>query len=410
MQHLENNNILYDLQHGFRRSRSCESQLLSLIHELMHNHDSNIQSEIILMDFAKAFDKVPHKRLLYKLQWYGIRGNIHHWIKSFLSDRVQKVIIDGISSSSVPVTSGVPQGSVLGPLLFLIYINDLSDYIQYSTLRLFADDCILHRPIQSEADTILLQKDIDSLFAWTIIWQMELNIGKCCSMSVTQSRLHNFSCEYHIQNTSLAVVTHCKYLGVCIQSDLRWNLHINQITTKANHILSLLQRNIKLAPKKTKELVYKSLVRSQLEYASTVWSPWQNVLINSIEKIQRRAARYVVNDYNPYSSVTNHLIDLNWEPLEARRIKSRLCMFYKMIHNYITIPFNLYIQLSSSKNTRQSNNYKFLQLPCRKNSYQQSFFPNTIPYWNSLPLSIIDAHTLDQFKSLLNQLNYVTYA
>ena len=191
MQHLENNNILHDLQHGFRRGRSCESQLLLLIHELMHNHDSNIQSEIILIDFAKAFDKVLHKRLLYKLQWYGIRGNIHHWIKSFLSDRVQKVIIDGISSSSVPVTSGVPQGTVLGPLLFLIYINDLSDFIQYSTLKLFADDCI---SIQSEADTILLQKDIDSLFAWTIIWQMELNIDKCCSMSVTQSRFHNFSC------------------------------------------------------------------------------------------------------------------------------------------------------------------------------------------------------------------------
>ena len=115
---------------------------------------------------------------------------------------------------------------------------------------------------------------------------MELNIDKCCSMSVTQSRLHNFFCEYHIQNTSLAVVTHCKYLGVCIQLDLRWNLHINQITIKANHAytLSLLQRNIKLAPKKIKELVYKSLVRSQLEYASTVWSPWQNGLINSIEK------------------------------------------------------------------------------------------------------------------------------
>ena len=112
---------------------------------------------------------------------------------------------------------------------------------------------------------------------------------------------------YHIQNTSLAVVTHCKYLGVCIQSDLRWNLHINQIATKANHTLSLLQRNIKLAPKQTKELVYKSLVRSQLEYASTVWSPWKTVLINSIEKIELRAARYVVSDYNPYSSVTNPL-------------------------------------------------------------------------------------------------------
>ena len=136
-------------------------------------------------------------------------------------------------------------------------------------------------------------------------------------------------------------------------------------------------------------------MRSQLEYASTVWLPWQNVLINSIEKIQCHAARYVDNDYNPYSSVTNHLIDLNWEPLEAHRIKSRLCMFYKITHNYITI---LLIQLSFSKNTtRQSNNYKFLQIPRRKNSYKQSFSPKTIPYWNNLPLSIVDAYPLDQF-------------
>ena len=125
---------------------------------------------------------------------YGIRGNIHHWIKSFLSDRVQKVIIDGISSSSVPVTSGVPQGTVLGPLLFSIYINDLPDHIQYSTFRLFTDDYILHGLMQSEADTILHQKDIDSLFAWTIIWQMELNIDKCHSKSLTQL----FLCVYII--------------------------------------------------------------------------------------------------------------------------------------------------------------------------------------------------------------------
>ena len=181
MQYPENNNILYDhdLQHGFRCGRSCESQLLSLVHELMHNHDSNIQSEIILMDFAKTFDKVLHKRLLHKLQRYRIKGNIYHWIKSFLSDRLQKTIIDGTSFSLVPVTSGVPQGTVLGPFLFLIYINDQPDYIQYSTLRLFADDCILHICIDQynlkptlfsfKKTLIHFQKDIDSLFAWTII-------------------------------------------------------------------------------------------------------------------------------------------------------------------------------------------------------------------------------------------------
>ncbi len=282
--------------------------------------------------------------------------------------------------------------------MWYTYVNDLPDCIQHSTIRPFADSCILHRPIQSESDAILLQEDINSLFTWTIIWQMELNIDKCCSMSVTLSRLHNFSCSYHIQNSLPIAVTHCKYLGVIIQSDLRWDMHINQITVKANHTLSLLQRNIKLAPTKTKELLYKSLVRPQLEYASTVWSPWQNTLINSVEKIQCRAACYVTNNYNPYSSGTQLLTALNWEPLEVRRINSRLC---KMIHNYMAIPFNLYIQPSSSNNTRHSNDQKFLPLSCNKNSYRQSFFPNTILDWNRLTTDVANSSSLDQFKSNL---------
>ena len=201
------------------------------------------------MDFAKAFDKVPHKRLLYKLHWYGVWGSIHHWIQSFLSNRTQRVIIDGTLSSPVSVTSGMPQGTVLGPLLFLVYINDLSDHIKHSTVRLFADDCILHRHIQCDHDTLLLQEDINSLYAWTITWQIVLNTDKCCSMNITLNQLHKISHTYHIHHTQLSVVNECKYLGIVIQSDLRWNLHVNQITAKANQTLAMLKRNIKLVPK-----------------------------------------------------------------------------------------------------------------------------------------------------------------
>jgi len=146
MRHFESNNILHNSQHGFRHNRSCEPQLLSLVHELMYNHDNNIQSDIILTDFAKAFDKVPHKRLLHKLQWYmyGISGEILQWIDSFLHNRSQKVVVEDTFSTPTSVTSGVPQGTVLGPLLFLAYINDLPDYLSYCSIRLFADDCILY--------------------------------------------------------------------------------------------------------------------------------------------------------------------------------------------------------------------------------------------------------------------------
>ena len=129
------------------------------------------------MDFAKAFDKVPHRRLLYKLEYYGIRGSTHKWISSWLSERSQKVVLDGQASDPVPVLSGVPQGSVLGPVLFLIFINDLPENIR-SSVRLFADDCVLYRNIKSPIDCQILQDDLNSLAQWETDWQMKFNVAK----------------------------------------------------------------------------------------------------------------------------------------------------------------------------------------------------------------------------------------
>ena len=186
--HLECNDILYDLQHGFRRHRSCEIQLLSLVHDLMVNFDCSIQTDLLLMDLSKAFDRVPHERLLYKLHWYGIRGKLHQWICAFLIECTQQVILDGTTSSTVLVISGVPQGSVLGPLLFIIYINDLPEYIKHCKVRLFADNCVLYRPIFNHNDTLLVQADLHALESWSKDWLMNFNASKCHSMKLSQSR------------------------------------------------------------------------------------------------------------------------------------------------------------------------------------------------------------------------------
>ena len=160
-------NLLYDLQHGFRSKPSCETQLVTLIEDLMRNSIAGNQTDLVLLDFSKAFDKVSHQKLLLKLHRYGIRGPTLKWIQAFLSDRTQTVVIDNEKSATVPVTSGVPQGSVLGPILFLIYINDLPDKTR-SKVRLFADDTVIYLAVSNLEDAQILQQDLDHLHLWEL--------------------------------------------------------------------------------------------------------------------------------------------------------------------------------------------------------------------------------------------------
>ena len=205
-------------QHGFRSQRSCEAQLVQFVHDIISNLDGAVnrghkQTDLIIMDFAKAFDKVPHRRLLHKLDYYGIRGSTHKWINSWLSGRTQKVVLDGQASDPVPVLSGVPQGSVLGPVLFLIFINDLPDNIR-SSVRLFADDCVLYRNIHSIQDCFILQEDLTSLGQWEADWQMKFNVAKCHSMRVTRHQHHKqILFDYSLHNQTLENVQSAKYLA-----------------------------------------------------------------------------------------------------------------------------------------------------------------------------------------------------
>jgi hypothetical protein len=188
MEHLDRHKILHDAQHGFRKRRSCESQLILTIQDLAKNIDNRGQTDLILLDFSKAFDKVPHKRLLYKINYYGIRHSTNQWIANFLEGRTQQVLVEGVKSTTAPVHSGVPQGSVLDPLLFPLYINDLPDAVSEGTTRLFADDCALHRDTKTTEDARKLQDDLEQLQKWERDWLMELHPKKCQVTNITSKR------------------------------------------------------------------------------------------------------------------------------------------------------------------------------------------------------------------------------
>ena len=246
------------------------------------------QTDVIIMDFAKAFDKVPHRRLLYKLGYYGIRGSTHKWISSWLSERSQKVVLDGQASDPVPVLSGVPQGSVLGPVLFLIFINDLPDNFR-SSVRLFADDCVLYRNIKSPIDCQILQDDLNSLSQWETDWQMKFNVAKCHSMRVTRHLPDKqILFDYTLHQQKLEQVQSAKYLGLTITNNLDWGQHVSEISCKATGTVGFLQRGLALAPKHTGEVACGALVRPQLGCAAPVWSPYHKLQIQEVERVRGR--------------------------------------------------------------------------------------------------------------------------
>ena len=215
MKHLEENGILREEQHGFRKKKSCETQLLEFIDELLECTEKGKQTNVLIMDFAKAFDKVNHSLLLHKLYHYGIRSQTNAWIADFLRNRRQAVVVNGVSSSFIGVRSGVPQGSVLGPCLFLMYINDLPENLTSKT-RLFADDTAVYKVTAAPQDHTQLQQDLNKLAEWEKSWDMVFHPGKCNSLTVSKSR-NQKEYDYTLHGHTLEKVDSIKYLGVMIK-------------------------------------------------------------------------------------------------------------------------------------------------------------------------------------------------
>ena len=320
--HFENNNVLTNVNHGFRSGFSCETQLTITTDELAKNTERGQQTDVAILDFSKAFDTVPHRKLLHKLQSYGVRGDLLLWIESFLCDRHMRVVIDGESSSETKVLSGVPQGTVIGPLLILVHINDLPDRVT-SSVRLFADDCLLYRIIKSLKDQEELQKDLKSLEKWADEWGMRFNAKKCYILTISDKGKHKF---YELNSTILKNVNDNPYLGLILSKDLKWSTHIDTTCKKASSTLGFIQRNLKKCPKVCKMTAYISLVRSTLEYGATIWDPYLEKDITKIEKIQRKAIRFICNDYRSKTpgSVTKMQKELQLPDLKVRRKDKRL--------------------------------------------------------------------------------------
>ena len=260
-QHIQSN--IHSAQFGFVNGRSCATQLLSILNIVGKNLDNGLQTDVVFMDIAKAFDTVDHSKMLQKLQKYGFSGSVLLWFKNYLCERLQRVTVHEATSQSLPISSGVPQGSLLSPFLFSIYINDLSNHLSSSTgVGLFADDTKLYKAVQNPSDALVLQDDIQSLQSWSEKNRLRFNISKCKVLSITRKSSPLIP-SYTLDGKQLTLSNNEMDLGVVLNSKLTWVNQVNSVRYKANKMLGFIRRSTKeIHDVRARKSLYLQLVRN----------------------------------------------------------------------------------------------------------------------------------------------------
>ena len=397
--HLDLYSLISPHQHGFQNKRSTESQLLECKNQWTKSIDSNECVDVIYLDIAKAFDTVSHTKLIAKLKRYGIRGQILTWIKAFLSNRFQAVRVEGSVSDFVPVRSGVPQGSVLGPLLFLLYINDLPEVCRYAILKLFADDSKLYFRCKNFDDYQKLIHDLMEIFKWLSDNQLSVAVEKCV---VLHLGTNNPRREYEILGSKLPSVDHIRDVGVEVDQAQKFSDHCQNIAKKANIVSNLFFLTFRSRDKDFMLKFFTSYIRPLLETATTVWNPFLMKDINIIEKVQRRFTKRMPGMFA--KTYEHRRAALNLMTLEHRRLRNDVLMVYKLLHGLVDLDFHEFFELNSGRQLR-GHSQKLIVSKFHKNCRKYDFSNRCVNVWNSLNQELISSSTLECFKRKLSIFN-----
>ena len=409
--HLERNNIICNHQHGFRKGRSCLTQLIKHIDIILRNFLNGQDTDSIYLDFSKAFDKVVHHILLNKLHCYGIRGKLLSWIKEYLSDREQTVVINGSHSYAAKVKSGVPQGTVLGPILFLVYINDLHHCINHSLVSHFADDTRILKAITTSSDVSLLQQDLNETITWSNHNHMILHEDKfellCHTINKNNTmQLLPFSNQFYQYSTpngtEILPSSLVNDLGIKITPDINWSPHINIIADNARRLISWVLSVFKDRSEETMMCLYKSLIRSRLEYSSPLWHPSKMEDIITLESVQRQFTSKIseVGDH----SYHDRLKILKIMSLQRRRERFIIIQVWKVINGIS--PNDLQFELMNS--ARRGIKVKVPPINTNASQRARSLYDSSFGVvgprlWNTLPRKISLISTKTTFKTALTR-------
>ena len=368
LQYLEGRDVLSLYQHGFINGRSCLSNLLVTLENWTAALEEGYGLDIFYLDYQKAFDTVPHKRLLAKLEWYGTDIQVLNWIQNFLMNRRMNVVVNGSRSGWADVYSGVPQGSILGPVLFILYVNDLPKKVRCG-IQMFADDTKLWTTVQKVDDQAKLQNDLDSLEDWSKTWLLKFNSSKCKVMHVghsvqTEYCMSNNGKEYTVTETDKE-----RDLGVHITKDLKWSTQCSKAASKAMQALGLIKRNFSQLDKHSFLVMYNTYVRPHLEYCAQAWNPYLKKDITCLEKVQRRATKLVKEV--KHLKYEDRLRALQLFSLKYRRLRGTLIETYKILTGKLKIESDQFFKLSSS--SLRGTQSEALQAVCIKMLSQRVF-------------------------------------
>ncbi|MCG7869675.1 MAG: endonuclease/exonuclease/phosphatase family protein [Candidatus Thiodiazotropha taylori] len=403
------NSILTSLQSGFVPGDSTVNQLVDLYNTFCKALDEGKEVRAVFCDISKAFDRVWHRGLLYKLRRIGISGSLLSWFANYLKDRRQRVVLPGASSNWSSINAGVPQGSILGPLLFLIYINDIVENIN-SSIRLFADDTSLYIIVDDPTDAaITLNSDLYKIHKWATDWLVSFNPSKSESLIFSRKINKPYHPPIFMNNQQVEEVSTHKHLGLYLSNNCSWHEHIDYIKTKAWQRINTMRRLKFDLDRKSLQIIYFSFIRPLLEYADIVWNNCTQYESLGLEQIQYEAAR-IVTGATRLVSINSLLNETGWETLSSRRKNHKLVMFYKMQNNLCPVYLSSLVPrtVGSSVSYSLRNADDIQTVNTNTQLYYTSFLPSVIREWNDLPGEIQNANSIAAFKYNLKRLSNIS--
>ena len=402
--HLHENHLLYKYQSGFLPNHSTTYQLIDIYHHICQTFDNDQFSCMVFCDVSKAFDRVWHKGLIFKLKQYGISGSLLNCVTDYLTNRTQRVVIRSCVSSSLSINAGVPQGSVLGPLLFLIYVNDIADSL-LSLTRLFADDSSLFCSASSIQDLEgIINHDLKILSAWSKQWLINFNPLKTEALLFTLKRYEHLPI-IEFDGIPVSFVSDHKHLGLTLSNNGRWNKHIENIVNSASKIIGIMRKLKYTFHRVALNQIYVSYVLPVLEYSAIVWDNCTAQNSNTLEKLQNEAAR-IVTGLTRSVSLDKLYRECGWVPLSVRRHEQKLSFMYKAVNglspDYIRDIIPPFVRETNPYPLRNNNN--LVIPPTRTEISRKSCIPSSVSLWNSLDNDIRSANSLSSFKSSIKRL------